>query len=62
MLDDPDQPNAIALSAMNAGPLPMSNGLTRLETRFLGEPDRVGEVLARRRRRSTRRRRSRPAS
>jgi benzoyl-CoA-dihydrodiol lyase len=24
----------------------MSNGLTRLETRFLGEPDRVGEVLA----------------
>ena len=45
MLDDPDQPNAIALSAMNGGPFPMSNGLTRLQTRFLGEPDRVGEVL-----------------
>jgi benzoyl-CoA-dihydrodiol lyase len=46
MLDDPDQPNTIALSAMNGGPLPMSNGLTRLQTRFLGEPDRVAEVLA----------------
>jgi benzoyl-CoA-dihydrodiol lyase len=46
MLDDPDQPNTIALSAMNAGPLPMSNGLTRLEARFYGEPQKVGEVLA----------------
>src|SRR5262245_1841745 len=46
MLDDPDRPNTIALSSMNAGPLRMSNGLTRLETRFLGEPDRVQEVLA----------------
>ncbi|MEO5897685.1 MAG: 2,3-epoxybenzoyl-CoA dihydrolase [Vicinamibacterales bacterium] len=46
MLDDPDQPNTIALSGMNAAPLPMSNGLTRLQTRFLGEPARVDEVLA----------------
>jgi benzoyl-CoA-dihydrodiol lyase len=46
MLDDPDRPNTIALSRMNAGPLRMSNGLTRLETRFLGEPARVQEVLA----------------
>jgi benzoyl-CoA-dihydrodiol lyase len=45
MLDDPDQPNTIALSAMNGGPLPMSNGLTRLQTRFLGTPERVDEVL-----------------
>jgi benzoyl-CoA-dihydrodiol lyase len=45
MLDDPDRPNTIALSRMNAAPLRMGNGLTRLETRFLGEPDRVGEVL-----------------
>jgi benzoyl-CoA-dihydrodiol lyase len=45
MLDDPDQENAIALSAMNGGPLKMSNGLTRLETRFLGDPGRVREVL-----------------
>jgi benzoyl-CoA-dihydrodiol lyase len=46
MLDDPDRPNTIALSAMNGGPLKMSNGLTRLETRFLGEPGRVAELLA----------------
>ncbi|MEO6213666.1 MAG: 2,3-epoxybenzoyl-CoA dihydrolase [Vicinamibacterales bacterium] len=45
MLDDPDQPNTIALSGMNAGPLPMSNGITRLQTRFLGEPDHVADVL-----------------
>jgi benzoyl-CoA-dihydrodiol lyase len=46
MLDDPDRPNAIALSGMNGAPLRMSNGLTRLETRFLGDPARVGELLA----------------
>ncbi len=46
MLDDPERPNTIALSGMNAGPLPMSNGLTRLQTRFLGEPERVGELLS----------------
>jgi len=46
MLADPDRPNTIALSPMNAGLLRMSNGLTRLETRFLAEPDRVQEVLA----------------
>ena len=46
MLDDPDRPNPITLSAMNAGPLTMSNGLTRLQTRFLGEPETVAKVLA----------------
>ena len=46
MLDDPEQPNSIALSGMNGGPLRMSNGITRLETRFLGSPGRVQEVLA----------------
>jgi benzoyl-CoA-dihydrodiol lyase len=45
MLDDPEKPNAIVLSGMNGGPLEMSNGLTRLETRFLGTPERVGELL-----------------
>ena len=29
----------VALSPMNAGPLPMPNGLTRLATRFLGKPE-----------------------
>ena len=32
-------------SAMNGGPLPMSNGLSRLETRFLGTPEATGKVL-----------------
>jgi benzoyl-CoA-dihydrodiol lyase len=45
MLDDPERPSTIALSPMNAGPLPMGNGLTRLQVRFLGEPPRVNEVL-----------------
>jgi benzoyl-CoA-dihydrodiol lyase len=46
MLDDPEQPVSIALSPMNGGPLKMSNGLTRLDTRFLGQPELVGELLA----------------
>jgi benzoyl-CoA-dihydrodiol lyase len=46
MLDNPDEDNTIALSAMNAGLLTMSNGLTRLQTRFLGAPGHVAEVLA----------------
>src|SRR5262249_36206445 len=41
MLDDREQPTAIQLGEMQFGPLPMSNGLTRLQTRFLGEPQRV---------------------
>jgi benzoyl-CoA-dihydrodiol lyase len=46
MLDDPDRPTAIQLSAMNAGPLTMSNGLTRLQVRFLGAPETVDAALA----------------
>jgi len=45
MLDDPDRPVTVALSSMNGGAYPMSHGQTRLETRFLGEPQRVGELL-----------------
>ena len=45
MLDDRERPNTIALSVMNSGLLKMSNGLTRLETRFLGVPERVQELL-----------------
>ena len=45
MLDDPDRPNSVALSGMNAGPLPMSTGLTRLQTRFLADPARVPALL-----------------
>ncbi|MBM3751869.1 MAG: benzoyl-CoA-dihydrodiol lyase [Acidimicrobiia bacterium] len=46
LLDDDDQTNRIALSGMNAGPLTMSNGLTRLQTRFYGAPAQVDEALA----------------
>ena len=31
---------------MNGGPLPMSNGLSRLQTRFLGDDAKVAELLA----------------
>jgi benzoyl-CoA-dihydrodiol lyase len=40
---DPDgEPATITVGAMNLGPLPMGNGLTRLGTRFFGD----GEALA----------------
>ena len=42
----PDRPNTIALSPMNAGLLPMSTGLSRLQTRFLGKPELVTELLS----------------
>jgi len=45
LLDDPERPNTIGLSAMNRASYPMSNGLSRLESRFLGEPDRVDAAL-----------------
>jgi benzoyl-CoA-dihydrodiol lyase len=47
MLHDDGERNVIALSPMNAGALPMSNGLTRLQTRFLGDPARIAGLLAR---------------
>jgi benzoyl-CoA-dihydrodiol lyase len=46
MLDDPERPTAIQLDPLNAGLLPMSNGLSRLETRLLGEPAKVKEILS----------------
>jgi benzoyl-CoA-dihydrodiol lyase len=46
LLDDDDQTNRISLSGMNAGPLPMSNGITRLQSRFYGSPELVEEALA----------------
>ena len=54
MLDDPERPNTIALSPMNAGLLPMSTGLSRLQTRFLGKPDARGRAARARRSRSMR--------
>jgi benzoyl-CoA-dihydrodiol lyase len=45
MLDDPERPVEIAAGVMNDGAFLMSNGLTRLQSRFLAEPDKVVEVL-----------------
>ncbi len=44
---DNKAPAALRLSPMNFGPYLMGNGLTRLQTRFLGEPDSVARALAR---------------
>jgi len=46
MKDDPKHPAAVQLGPLAAGLLPMSNGLSRLETRMLGEPGRVKEILS----------------
>ncbi len=36
---------SLAVSDLNAGAFPMSNGLTRLQSRFLAEPDKLEEIL-----------------
>jgi len=46
MLNNPDESIEIATSELNTGALPMSNGLTRLQSRFLAEPAKVDEVLS----------------
>ena len=45
MKDSDEQGVTVSVSPMNGGPLPMGNGLTRLESRFLREPERVSRVL-----------------
>ncbi|HEY8208267.1 MAG TPA: 2,3-epoxybenzoyl-CoA dihydrolase [Myxococcaceae bacterium] len=47
MLDDPKRPTALQLGPLNDGLLPMSNGLSRLQTRMLAEPQRVKEIVSR---------------
>jgi len=42
MLKDSDA--RVAVSDLNAGVLPMSNGLTRLQSRFLAEPQKLDEI------------------
>jgi benzoyl-CoA-dihydrodiol lyase len=37
---------SVCVSEMNADRLPMSNGLTRLQSRFLAMPEKVAEILA----------------
>jgi benzoyl-CoA-dihydrodiol lyase len=46
MLNDPEgEETSVAISDLNAGALPMSNSLTRLQSRFLAEPDKVDEIF-----------------
>ena len=45
MLDDPDGGVEVAVSGMNGGVYTQANGLSRLETRFLAEPEAVGKLL-----------------
>ena len=45
--EDDERPEAeICLSSANFGGFPMGNDLTRLQTRFLGEPERVAQAQA----------------
>jgi benzoyl-CoA-dihydrodiol lyase len=44
-MKDGDEPVSVAFSPLNGGPLPMSNGLTRLQSRFLADPARVPRLL-----------------
>ena len=47
MLNNPEgEQTSLRVSELNAGALPMSNGLTRLQSRFLAEPEKVEQVLA----------------
>jgi len=48
VLNDPDVDVELGVTDANAGMFPMSNGISRLETRFLGTPEQVGVVLERR--------------
>jgi benzoyl-CoA-dihydrodiol lyase len=42
---DPDaEPATVTVGPMNLGPLPMGNGLTRLQTRYLGDDDSLAAV------------------
>ena len=47
MLNHPDELVEIMSSELNAGALPMSNGLSRLQSRFLAEPEKAEAVLTR---------------
>ncbi|MBA3515036.1 MAG: benzoyl-CoA-dihydrodiol lyase [Pyrinomonadaceae bacterium] len=46
MLNSPNQRIELAAGELNGGFLPMSNGLTRLQSRFIATRDNVGEILA----------------
>ncbi|MDD5542372.1 MAG: 2,3-epoxybenzoyl-CoA dihydrolase [Acidobacteriia bacterium] len=45
MRNDPGKDVQISVSALNGGVLPMSNGLSRLQSRFLKNPEQVERVM-----------------
>jgi len=47
VFEDGDQLPVVVLDEMNLGPLPMGNGLTRLQTRFAGDEKPLAELTAR---------------
>ena len=46
LLNDPELPVHMGVTAANGGVFPMSNDISRLATRFLGDPDCVTTILA----------------
>ncbi|MBC7909313.1 MAG: benzoyl-CoA-dihydrodiol lyase, partial [Pyrinomonadaceae bacterium] len=46
MLNSPDEKVSVAASELNKGALPMSNRLTRLQSRFLASPEKADEIFA----------------
>lgn len=48
LLDDPDSPVKVGLSELNEGALPMHHALTRLQTRLIGEPRKVEDIVGKR--------------
>jgi len=46
MLNSHDETVEVSLSELNTGAFPMSNGLTRLQSRFLAEPKKAYEAFA----------------
>ncbi len=45
MLEDDDGNNVVRVTAASGGLYPMSTGATRLQNRFMGTPDKIGEIL-----------------
>jgi benzoyl-CoA-dihydrodiol lyase len=46
LLNDPDAPVSLGATAANGGMFPMANGLSRLETRFLAEPETAKRIAS----------------
>src|SRR6185437_10489891 len=45
MLNDASRPVTVAIGKLGAGTLPMQNGLSRLSSRFLGDPGRAQRLM-----------------